>query len=228
MEKIKNVIKNNLLLVLAITSGVLILGGVVLIVLGITLANTLFFKIMFIIMSVAMILLGCAMTYFILLIKDRNSEPDEPNLFLYDSASGKNMSVNVLDFELVNKRMTFFMSRATNNSIRALWSGNIFENDELFDGVDELKSLLAYKMVYDLADKDIPALWDLYLNADASLISSIETQLRNSGDEIGKYLVKLHATANASAEKSRKFLMDNKSYLEGKMLACVKNNIDKF
>lgn len=227
MEKIKNAIKNNLLLVLAITSGVLILGGVILIVLGITLASKVFFKVMFIVTSVAMILLGCAMTYFIMLIKDKNAEPEEPNLFLYDSASGKNMSASVLDFELVNKRMTFFMSRAS-SSIRALWSGNIFANDELFDGVDELKTLLAYKMIYDLADKDIPALWELYLNADASLISAIETELRNNGDEIGKYVIKLHSTANGSAEKSRKFLMDNKSYLEGKMLACAKSNIDKF
>ena len=227
MEKIKSAIKENLLLVLSIAAGVLILGGVALIVLGITLANTTFFKVMFIIMSIVMILLGCVITYFVLLAKDNGLEDEEPNLFLYDANTERNLSVDVLTFDLVNKRMAFFMSRIS-NSIREIWTQNIFENDEAFDDVDELKSLLAYKMIYDLADKDIPGLWALYLNADSELIAEIADNIANNGDEFGKYIVKLHSTANGSYEKSKKFLTDNKSYLENKMFNCAKRNIEKF
>lgn len=213
------------MLIMTIAAAVLIFGGVALIILGITLANSTFFKVMFIIMSIAMILLGCVMTYFVFLLKEQGDE--EPNLFLYDSNSGKNLSADVLTFDLVNKRMGFFMSRVS-GSIREIWSGDIFDNDEAFDGVDELKSLLAYKMIYDLADKDIPALWELYLNASSELIESIAECMRNNGDEFGKYIVKLHSSANGKADKSKKFLLDNKTYLENKMFNCAKNNIDKF
>ncbi len=227
MEKIKSVIKDNLLLVMSIAAGALILGGVVLIVLGIMLAKTVFFKVMFIIMSIVMILLGCVITYFVLLVKDHGFEDEEPNLFLYDANTQRNLSADVLTFDLVNKRMAFFMSRVS-NSIRQIWTENIFENDEAFDDVDELKSLLAYKMIYDLADKDIPGLWELYLNADTELIEDICENIANNGDEFGKYIVKLHATANGSYEKSKKFLTDNKAYLENKMFNCAKRNIEKF
>ena len=210
---------------MTIAAAVLIFGGVALIILGITFANSTFFKVMFIIMSIAMILLGCVMTYFVFLLKEQGDE--EPNLFLYDSNSGKNLSADVLTFDLVNKRMGFFMSRVS-GSIKEIWTGNLFDNDEAFDGVDELKSLLAYKMIYDLADKDIPALWELYLNASPELISAIAECMRNNGDEFGKYIVKLHSSANSKADKSKKFLLDNKSYLENKMFNCAKNNIDKF
>ena len=210
---------------MTIAAAVLIFGGVALIILGITLANSTFFKVMFIIMSIAMILLGCVMTYFVFLLKEQGDE--EPNLFLYDSNSGKNLSADVHTFDLVNKRMGFFMSRVS-GSIKEIWTGNLFDNDEAFDGVDELKSLLAYKMIYDLADKDIPALWELYLNASPELISAIAECMRNNGDEFGKYIVKLHSSANGKADKSKKFLLDNKSYLENKMFNCAKNNIDKF
>ncbi len=227
MEKIKNAIKNNLLLIMSIAAGVLIIGGVALIVLALTLANTAFYKVMFIIMSVVMVLLGCVITYFVLLVKDNGLEDEEPNLFLYDANTERNLSADVLTFDLVNKRMAFFMSRIS-NSIREIWTENVFENDEAFDDVDELKTLLAYKMVYDLADKDIPGLWELYLNADSELIADIEAYIANNGDEFGKYIVKLHASANGNYEKSRKFLTDNKAYLENKMFNCAKKNIEKF
>ena len=227
MEKIKSVIKNNLLLIMSIAAGVLILGGVALIVLALTLSNTAFYKVMFIIMSIVMVLLGCVVTYFVLLVKDNGLEDEEPNLFLYDAETERNLSADILTFDLVNKRMAFFMSRVS-NSIREIWTENVFDNDEAFDGVDELKTLLAYKMIYDLADKDIPGLWELYLNADSELIEEIEINIANNGDEFGKYIVKLHATANGNYEKSRKFLTDNKAYLENKMFNCVKRNIEKF
>ena len=212
---------------MSIAAGVLILGGVALIVLGMMFANSTFFKVMFIIMSIVMVLLGCVITYFVLLVKDNGFEDEEPNLFLYDANSERNLSADVLTFDLVNKRMAFFMSRVS-SSIREIWTENIFENDEAFDEVDELKTLLAYKMVYDLADKDIPALWALYLNADTELIEDICENIANNNDEFGKYIVKLHATANGNYEKSRKFLTDNKAYLESKMFNCAKRNIEKF
>ncbi|MBE6547856.1 MAG: hypothetical protein E7667_03125 [Ruminococcaceae bacterium] len=227
MEKIKNAVKNNLSLILAIISALLIVVGVIFIVLGITSAKTTFTAVMFIITALVMILLGCVMVYFILLLKGEGNAPVEPNLFLYDSNSGENMSEDVLDFELVNKRMAFFMSRIT-PSVKDMWTTNLFANDEAFDDVDELKTLLAYKMLYDLADKDIPGLWNLYLNADAEIIESIADYIEANGDEFGKYIIKLHSTASGSFEKSRKFLMDNKAYLESKMFNCAKNNIEKF
>lgn len=227
MDKIKNAIRKNLTLVLSIVAALLILGGIVFIVLGISLANSTFNKVMFIIMSVVMILLGCVMFYFVFLTKDGANGPEEPNLFLYDSATERNMSADALTFELVNKRMAFFMSRIS-SSIREIWSEDIFDNDEVFDGVDELKVLLAYKMLYDLVDRDNPSLWGLYLDASRNLMSSICYQLESNGDEVGRYILMLHDKADGNYEKSRKFLLDNKARIEKWMLRCAADNIEKF
>ncbi len=217
------------MLILMVVSGVLILGGVVLIVLGIALAKATFFKVMFIIISVLMILLGCVMLYFVFMVKEHDRGSEEPNLFLYNPETDENMSSEVLSFELVDKRMTFFMSRIARN-IREVWSTNLFDNEEVFDGVDELKTLLAYKMLYDLADKDVPALWELYLRADGGLIKAISENIESNGDPLANHLSRLHgeAVAKSSVERSRKFLTDNKTYIRNKMFACAKNNIEKF
>lgn len=227
MEKIKNTIRKNLALIMSIIAAVLIIGGIVLIVLGINLANSTFNKVMFIIMSVVMILLGCVMTYFVFLTREELSASDEPNLFLYDKASGKNLSPDILSFELINKRMGFFMS-CISSSLKEIWSEDIFEREEVFDGVDEMRVLLAYKMLYDLADKDAPMLWGFYLNAPQGLINSICDSIESNGDEFGRYIVKLYAAAGGNYEKSRKFLIDNKSYIEKKMFKCASENIEKF
>lgn len=227
MKKFQDFIRNHLFIILGITAGVSLVGGIVLIALAIGVVKETLNIVMFWIMGVLLILLAVAMGYFIYLVASSESESDEPNLFLYDSKTETNMPAENLNFSLVNKRMTFFMSHLTNN-IREVWTRNLFLEEEAFDGIEELKSLLAYKMLYDLADKDIPALWELYLNADASLISAISEKIRNNGDEFGKYVVQLHAGAKGSYEKSRKFLLDNKGYIESKMFICVKNNIDKF
>lgn len=227
MDKIKNAIRKKLTLVMSIIAALLIIGGVVLIVLGMSLANSTFNKVMFIIMSIVMILLGCVMLYFVFLTKDGENGHEEPNLFLYDAATERNMSADALTFDLVNKRMTFFMSRIS-SGIREIWSEDIFENDEVFDGVDELKVLLAYKMLYDLVDRDNPGLWALYLNASRELMSSICDQIESNGDEVGRYILMLHDKADGNYEKSRKFLLDNRARIEKWMLRCAADNIEKF
>lgn len=233
MEKIKNTVRNNLLLIMSIIAGVLIVGGIVLIVLGITLAEATFFKVMFIITSIVMILLGCVMTYFVLTVREQGDSSDEPNIFLYDPETEKNMSVDRLNFALVNKGMGKFM-RHVSSTVKELWTGNIFDDDEAFGGVDGFKTLLAYKMLYDLADRDAQLLWDLYLNASEDLILSMSEQIERNCDakgrfdEFGRYIIKLHSSADGNYEKSRKFILDNKGYLEKKMFEYAKSNIEKF
>lgn len=227
MKKFQDFIRNHLFLILGIVAGLSLVAGIVLIALAVSVVVEVLNIVMFWIMGVLMILLAISMGYFIYLLVSGGSDKVEPNLFLYDSVTETNMPVEQVDFALVNKRMTFFISHVTSN-IKDLWTKNIFLEEEAFDGVEELKSLLAYKMLYDLADKNVPALWDLYLNADESIISSISENIRNNGDDFGKYIVQLHAAANGRVDMSRNFLVDNKAYIESRMLICVRKNIDKF
>ena len=226
MEKIKNALKNNLLLILAIVSGVLILGGIVICILGIAKASTAFYTVMLIIISIVMILLGCVLIQYINLVAGQNVSK---NLFLYDTAENKNLDVEELDFDRINKRMGSFMGNIS-SGIRELWSENLFiGHDDIWGGTEELKTLLAYKMLYDLSVVNKEALWGLYLAADGELIEAMADAISNNdGDELGMYIMKLQAGAEGSFEKSKKFLDDNKNYIENKMFNFTKSNIEKF
>ena len=65
--------------------------------------------------------------------------------------------------------------------------------------------------------------------ADGELISSIADAISLNGDEeLAKAFKFLHENASGSYERTEKFLVDNKKYIQVKMLKYVKANIKRF
>jgi hypothetical protein len=156
--------------------------------------------------------------------------PEKANFFLYDQNTKSNVSLDDLDFDRINKKMVYVMSRLSSSASK-VWTENVFEGDnEVFaDGDRRFAPLVAYKILFDLSERANEGVWNLYLMADASIIESIASALElNDDEELAKAFRFLHENALGSYERTEKFLADNKKYIQAKMVKYVKVNIDQF
>ncbi len=220
----ENSVKKKLPLIFLILGGVLILGGILTMIFGGGSATGLL-KVMFIITGVIMILLGGVCIYFVSTISGKV----DPNFFLYEMSSKTNMPIDELTFDHVNRKMTYFMSRLVGNA-REVWERDVVGSEnEIFGEDNQFRPLAAYKALFDLIDRGSETVWQLYLSSDEQIIDSICAALNAGGDpELAKAVKHLHKNAEGSDEKMRKFLSDNKLYIQKKMLNYVKANIEKF
>lgn len=149
------------------------------------------------------------------------------HFFLYNKELGKNIKVSELTFEIVNKRMTYFMSKIA-SSERHAWSANIVgSEDDRFGKNDVYRPLMAYKMIYDLTEHNSPEYWRLFANADAAIVSSICDALTANDDaQLGATLVFLREHHAENLDKISRFFMDNRAYMQKQMLRYVQAHVD--
>ena len=225
MENLKNFIKRNLRVILAIACGVLVIVGIlVLVFLGGDSDGWL--KGMFVAFGIVLMVLGCALLLFAAAL----GESEKANFFLYDAKTKSNISVDELDFAQINRKMSFVMTTLASSSAAA-WNENVFsEENEIFaDGDDAFVPLVAYKMLYDLCERANEEVWQNYIDADESLIDAISAAIElNDDHDLGKAFRFLHQNAEGDYERTEKFLSDNKKYIQNKMIKYVKANIDRF
>ena len=221
----KSILKN-MSLILLITAGVLILGGILMLALLVPGAASVFFKVCLAIISILCILMGVGLLFCLYLGRD-----NDPNFFLYDTKTARNIPEDELDFERINNRMSYFMTTIT-TSVEKLWTDNALDSDPDRFGVNGVyKPLAAYKMIYDLAEIDTPAGWRLFLNATPATISTLTDTLRASGEEaMAKTLIKAYNSASNSDDYEwiSDFLKGNKPYISRRMTAYVRKNMEWF
>ncbi len=225
MEKIKSFVRQNLKLILFVLFGLLVVTGILVIVLGGGHSDG-FLKVMFIIFGIVLELLACSVAF--LAIVTGGAEP--ANFFLYDNKKSANISLDELDFARVDKKMTFVMTNLT-ESVSEVWTRRVIfaESSDVLRENEALVPLVAYKMLYDLAERANESVWATYLAADALVIEDIAAALEINGDtELGNAFKFLFENAAGSYERTAKFLADNKRYIQSKMLKYVKANIEKF
>ncbi|MBR2335598.1 MAG: hypothetical protein IKA62_05155 [Clostridia bacterium] len=224
MDKIKKFVKENLQMILLVLCGLFVITGILAIVFGAANSGGVI-KVLFIIFGIVLIALGCSLVFYAALI----ATDENANFFLYDQRSKRSISIEELDFERVNKKMTYIMTKLVANASK-VWTSNLFaDNREFFDDNEVFTPLVAYKVIYDLADRANESIWHLYLMADKSVIASIAEALEmNSDSDLGKAVKYLHENAAGDYERTQKFLADNKKYIQNKMTKYVKVHISKF
>ncbi len=225
MNGIKAFVKQNLQVILFVLCGLLAVAGILTFVLGAGESEGAL-MVLFVILGIVLILLGIALALFAFVV----GSAEKANFFLYDAKLKSNLPVDELNFELINKKMTFVMTRLTSTASK-VWTENVFENgNEVFeDGDDRFVPLVAYKIIYDLSERANEGVWNLYLMADSSIIDAIASALElNSDDELANAFRYLHENAGGDFERTEKFLLDNRKYIQAKMVKYVKANIDRF
>ena len=212
--------------VLLIVSAVLILGGICMMALLVPGAASLFYKVCLAAISVLCVLIGLGLLLYLYIGRD-----NDPNFFLYDPKTGRNIDPADLDFDRINSRMSYFMTTLT-TSVERLWTDNALDAPVEKFGVREIyRPLAAYKMLYDLAEFDSPDGWRLFLNAPAATITALTRALVMNGEEtMANSLVKAYNSASNGNdfEWLRDFLVGNKPYISRRMTKYVLQNLEWF
>ena len=221
----KSILKN-ISRILLIAAAALILGGVVMLALLVPTATSTFYTVCLAAISVLCILMGVGLLLALYLGRD-----NDPNFFLYDTKSGRNIPESQLTFERINNRMGYFMTTLS-TSLERLWSDNALDAAPEKFGVNEIyKPLAAYKMVYDLAEIDSPEGWRLFLNASPAAIKTLTDALSLNGEEaMAQTLIKAYNTASSSDDYEwiSDFVKGNKPYISRRMTEYVRKNMEWF
>lgn len=225
MNGFKSFLKRNLQVILMILCGLLVVAGVLTFIFGAGESDGII-NVLFIALGVVLILIGVSLALLAFAVGTR----ERANFFLYDGAKKANVSIDDLDFDTINKKMVFVMSKLTSSASK-VWTENVFASDnEVFaDGDDRFAPLVAYKILFDLSERSNEGVWNLYLMADAAIIDSIVNALElNEDGELANAFKFLHENAAGNYDRTKKFLEGNKKYIQAKMVKYVKANINRF
>ena len=165
-------------------------------------------------------LLSIELGYMFLLNKSSSA-----NYFLYDPATKKNVPVQKLNFNVVSTRTGRYLSQFAASEGK-VWNDRILDTAEIHD---EFKPLVAYKLLYSLADKDVDAGWKCLENASSKTIIFICDALNSNSDlEFSNNFGKMMAERPLNMPMVRDYLVRNKKYMQGRALKYVTENIDLF
>ena len=214
--------RNTLKILLGIATALFLIVAVVLFVLSLSLDLALLPKIVLIIVSVLALALSIELGYFTYLLVDK-----KPNYFLYNPESKRNISVQKLSFATVNSRMNRFLSKYAASEGK-IWNDRVLDNPYL-EMPEEFKPLVAYKLLFGLAEKDAEAGWRCLENASEDTVRFICNGLRaNNDNDFAKALENLMAQKPVNIKVIRDYLVRNKRYIQNKMLKYAVENIEKF
>ena len=214
--------RNKLKIVLGIATALFLIVAVVLFILGLSLDLALLPKIVLIIVSVLALALAVELGYFTYLLIDKN-----PNYFLYNPKTKRNISVQKLNFATVNSRMNRFLSKYATSEGK-IWNDRVLDNPYL-EMPAEFKPLVAYKLLFGLAEKDAEAGWRCLENASDDTIQFICGGLRaNKDNDFAAALENLMSQKPVNIRVIRDYLVRNKRYVQNKMLKYTVENIEKF
>ena len=151
----------------------------------------------------------------------------KPNYFLYDENTRKNIPVQKMGFDVINRKMNRYLS-AYASSEGALWTDRILERPDL-DMENKFKPAVAYRLLFGLADKDVDKGWSCFEKASYETVEFICSALDSCGDtEVARTLRHLKAANPINLKYVRDYLVNNKAYIRTKLCNYVYDNINKF
>ena len=216
-------LKDKLPLIMALVLVVSIAASVALFVLVVPNSDAVYKTVLSIICASLFAVLAVVIIIYFVISRDT-----EPNFFLFDRAKKRNISVDNLNFTILNERMTFFLTLVCERT-EDLWLPGVLEDNRNFGYRGVYKPLVAYKMLYDLGDKDNSALWEIVKHADPETIASVCNALERGGEqEMVKAFRYIYENFRDDDKKMRDFICGNLRYIRGKMLAYVKRHIELF
>lgn len=214
--------QKKLKLILSIVSGIALVAAIVLFILSLTVVQNTATRVIMIITSVLFLALGGEVFYLFLVAGDARA-----NYFLYDSRQGRNISVQKLAFQTINVRMNRFLSGYAPSEGK-LWTDKILDNPYL-EMDDAFKPLVAYKLLFDLAEHDSEGGWRCFELASTETVDFICSALEMGGDdEMAQNLRQMKAATPINVKYVRDYLVRNRQYLKEKMRRYVCENIQQF
>lgn len=216
-------LKKKIPMIMLIVGIITLIASILLFAIAIPKADATYKKVLTGIIAALMLVMTLLIGYYLFITRDA-----EPNFFLFDRAKKKNISVDDLTFQIVNERMNFYQTLVC-NSPEQLWQSDILDNNVKMGYRKVYRPLLAYKMLYDLADKDIASYWDLLLHATPSTVDSLCSALEQGGEkDMVKAFRYIMDNFRENPTKVKDFVTGNMRYIRGRMLGYIKRNIELF
>ena len=216
-------LKKKLPLIMAIAAVVSFIGAVLMFIFPVLQSTVTYKRTFGIIIMILMLALSALAVFYLWLGRDK-----EPNFFLFDRQKKRNISVDDLTFTVANERLSFLLT-AVSESVEELWSENVLENELKLGYRRVYRPLIAYKMLYDLADKNIESYWSYLENATPETVASIADALSQAGEkEMPKAFTFIMENYRSDSEKIRSFVCGNAKYVRGRIMAYIKRNIELF
>jgi len=216
-------LKKNLSLLVGVASIVALAGAVLLFIFPVLQGDATYKIVMGAIAAVILLVFALLGGVYVWLEIDR-----EPNFFLQDRERRRNMPVEKLTFTHVNERLNFLLTTVS-ESAQELWEGDVLENELKLGYRRVYRPLIAYKMLYDLADKNVDTYWSYLENASPLTVASIASALEQAGEtefcKVLRFITENHSDDHA---KLRTFISGNIKFLRTRMMAYVKKNIELF
>ena len=214
--------QNNLRKIFIIICAALAVIGVSLLCVGVFVIDMTFFKVMTIIIG-ALFILACAEFGYMAYVE----KEIKPNFFLYDVQTKKNIPLEKMDFNVINRKLNGYL-RTLAASEGKIWTDRVLENSS--NGIeDKFKPAIAYRLLFGLADKDMDQGWKCFELASPETVEYICKALDANGDtEVSRTLRHLKAANPVNLKYVRDYLVNNKSYLRTKLCNYVYDNINQF
>lgn len=214
--------QKKLKLILMGAGGAMLVVGVVLFILGCVLAMPIIPRI-FALIS-ALLCLGMALLcgYLLLLMQDKKQ-----NYFLYSYQAKRNIPVQKLTFQIVNSRMNRYILGYASNEGK-IWTERVLDNPYL-EMNEVFKPLVAYKLLFDLAEYDSDNGWKFFEIASVETVDFICRGLEMNGETaFASTLRQVKAAKPLNLKFVRDYLVKNKKYIAKKMFVYVYDNIQSF
>jgi len=218
----RNMDQKRVNLLLKVGSAVFAVLAIALLVFGILYGKSVLGKVLLFAGAAVVLLLAAELAYFS--VMSRNVKP---NFFLYNPSTNSNGSVQNLTFDMVNARMNKYLAKFAPSEGK-LWTEKILEDPKL--AVDAVfKPLVAYKLLYDIAENDSDAGWKCFVAASEATVAYLADGVAQNGDvQLADALRQLKSAKPLNMKQTRDFLVGNKKYIKKKFFKYVVDNINKF
>ena len=181
-----------------------------------------FVKIMVFVIAVLCLALAAELIYMYTIENE-----SAPNYFLYNSKTKKNIPANKLNFQIINTRMNRYLSGYATSEGK-LWTDKIFDNPYL-EVEEKFKPAIAYKLLYDLAEKDTELAWKCFELASEETVEYLCSSLEMNYDmDMARALRHMKGAVPFNAKAVRDYLVKNRNYLKGKLCRYIYDNIQMF
>ena len=209
-----------LLLIAALVAAVL---GAVLLVVGFGYDGSTVGKVLLIAIAVLVFALAGELVYLSFLC----SESAKPNYFLYNTQTGRNISLQKLDFKTINARMNRYLSSYAASEGK-IWTERVLDNPYL-EMSEIYRPLVAYKLLFDLAERDVEAGWKCFEYASDETIEFLAAAVESNGDnQMAENLRSFKLSKPMNLKVVRDYFVTNRKYLQSKIYNYVVANIDGF
>ncbi len=218
-----SILKKYLPTIMAVAAVVSFVGAILILVIPVARADVPYKQVLGTIIAIFMFLLSALIAIYLWLNRDT-----EPNFFLFDRQRKRNIPLDDLTFKFANERLSFLLTTVS-QSPEDLWNKDVLENELKLGYRKVYRPLIAYKMLYDLADKNVDSYWEYLLTATPETVLSIARALEQAGEtEMPKTFVFIMENYRGDPDKIKNFISGNQKYIRGRIMAYIKRNIELF